>query len=344
MNGRRWFDSQDKVVPLAGVPRLLIELAERRGAPRPLLLRGTGIFDQDLRQPGHCISADQLLRLVANARRLAQGADLPFLLGHRLVGAQGGPLAELLHASPDLRRALVNLGRFRALWQPLMTILVQWSAERIHLQLLPVVELGDEATFIQDCLLTALAALIRQGLRQPPQLQVQLGYDAPRQLAQHQQHLGQHLEFGAACTGLSLARHHLQQRWPDHCPADYQQQLALCRQLWRPSAHSIGLLEWTLRWQRRHLRPHLRQNLTIDHCAAAAGVSTATLKRCLQRQGTSYQQLGDELRKQLALHRLATSLCSNEQLAHELGYSDGHNFRRSCKRWTGLLPSMLRQV
>lgn len=340
MSRRPWFDRQDKVVPLAGLPRLLIELAERRGASRTLLLRGTGIFDQDLRLPGHCISADQLLRLVANARRHAQGEDLPFLLGHRLIGAQGGPLAELLHASPDLRRALVNLGRLRALWQPLMTVMVQWSAERVHLQLLPVVALGDEAPFIQDCLLTALAALIRQGLRQPPQLQVQLNYGAPRQLAQHQQHLGQQLEFAAPCSGLSLPRHHLQQRWPEHCPADYRRQLAHCRQLWRQGPKGIGLLEWTLRWQRRHLR----HNLTIDHCAAAAGVSTATLKRCLQRQGTSFQQLGDELRKQLALHRLATSPCSNEQLARELGYSDGHNFRRSCKRWTGLLPSALRQA
>lgn len=340
MHRRPWFDRQDKVVPLAGLPRLLIELAERRGASRALLLRGTGIFDQDLRLPGHCISADQLLRLVANARRHAQGEDLPFLLGHRLLGAQGGPLAELLHASPDLRRALVNLGRLRALWQPLMMVMVQWSAERIHLQLLPVVELGEQESFIQDCLITALAALIRQGLRQPPQLQIQLNYDAPRQLAQHQQHLGQQLEFGAPCSGLSLPRHHLQQRWPNHCPDDYRRQLAHCRQLWRQGPKGIGLLEWTLRWQRRQLR----QNLTIDHCAAAAGVSTATLKRCLQRQGTSYQQLGDELRKQLALHRLATSPCSNEQLARELGYSDGHNFRRSCKRWTGLLPSVLRQV
>lgn len=340
MSLRLWFDSQDKVVPLALLPRLLIELAERRGAPRPLLLRGTGIFDQDLRQPGHCISADQLLRLVANARRYAQGDDLPFLLGHRLIGTHGGPLAELLRASPDLRRALVNLGRLRALWQPLMTVLVQWSAERIHLQLLPVVKLGDEALFIQQSLLTALAALIRQGLGQPPQLQFQLSYDAPRQLAQHQQHLGRQLSFGASCTGLSVARQQLQQRWPGYGDGDYQQQLAHCRQLWREGPRGVGLLEWTWRWQRRHLR----QNLTIDHCAAAAGVSTATLKRCLQRQGTSYQQLGDELRKQLALHRLATSPCSNEQLARELGYSDGHNFRRSCKRWTGLLPSVLRQV
>jgi AraC-like DNA-binding protein len=62
----------------------------------------------------------------------------------------------------------------------------------------------------------------------------------------------------------------------------------------------------------------------------------------LQQHHTSYSQLLDEVRNQLALSLLNQQDLSNRQLAQRLGYSDEHNFRRAFKRWTGAIPSTFR--
>ncbi|REE07534.1 AraC-like DNA-binding protein [Paraburkholderia sp. BL27I4N3] len=82
---------------------------------------------------------------------------------------------------------------------------------------------------------------------------------------------------------------------------------------------------------------------TLTELAQWMNVSPRTLRRKLADQGMSYNQLVDEVRKQLAINFLSTSRMSAEEISGRVGYSDASNFRHAFRRWTGLSPSDFRE-
>ena len=66
-------------------------------------------------------------------------------------------------------------------------------------------------------------------------------------------------------------------------------------------------------------------------------------RRRLEAEGTSYQQLKDRLRSDLAIDRLVSSQASIDELALELGFHDASAFHRAFRRWTGLPPGAYRR-
>ena len=67
-------------------------------------------------------------------------------------------------------------------------------------------------------------------------------------------------------------------------------------------------------------------------------MSGRTLRRQLSVLGTSYRQLLDQVRSDLARQYLENSNMSVEQVAQLLGYTETTNFRRAFKRWLGVSP------
>ena len=77
--------------------------------------------------------------------------------------------------------------------------------------------------------------------------------------------------------------------------------------------------------------------------AEALHLSSATLQRRLATEGTSFQTLKDELRRDIAIVRLNTSAAPLAQLALELGFADSAAFQRAFKGWTGSAPGAYRR-
>jgi AraC-like DNA-binding protein len=77
--------------------------------------------------------------------------------------------------------------------------------------------------------------------------------------------------------------------------------------------------------------------------AAALHMSAPTLQRRLASEGTSFQSLKDELRRDFAIVRLNTSTVSLAALAYELGFADSSAFQRAFKSWTGSAPGSYSQ-
>jgi len=64
-----------------------------------------------------------------------------------------------------------------------------------------------------------------------------------------------------------------------------------------------------------------------------------TLRRKLAEQGTSYQQILNDVRKSLALKFLRETRLSMDEIAERVGFSDSRNFRHAFKKWTDSTPS-----
>src|SRR5262249_48835345 len=70
-----------------------------------------------------------------------------------------------------------------------------------------------------------------------------------------------------------------------------------------------------------------------DEIASALGMSERTLQRRLEDEGTSFMQLLDNTRRELAEQYLGRLHLSLAQAAYLLGFADQSSFFRACKRW-----------
>lgn len=78
---------------------------------------------------------------------------------------------------------------------------------------------------------------------------------------------------------------------------------------------------------------------SLEEIAGEMFTTPRTLRRRLAGQGTSYQRILNEVRKNLAMRFLRETDLSMEEIAERVGFSDSRNFRQAFKRWTDTTPS-----
>lgn len=79
-----------------------------------------------------------------------------------------------------------------------------------------------------------------------------------------------------------------------------------------------------------------------DEIASELRLSERTLQRRLQEEATSFVQLLDDTRRELAEQYLGRLQLSLAQAAYLLGFSDQRSFFRACKRWFKVSPGQYR--
>lgn len=94
---------------------------------------------------------------------------------------------------------------------------------------------------------------------------------------------------------------------------------------------------------REYLEQNLARPVTIQELAQALHVSVRTLNRRFAEEGTHFQAVKDGLRRDIAVHRLASSNTGMAALAFDLGFSDATGFCRAFRHWTGSSPSDYRK-
>jgi AraC-like DNA-binding protein len=94
---------------------------------------------------------------------------------------------------------------------------------------------------------------------------------------------------------------------------------------------------------REHLENRLHRVIKLEEIAAALLMSNRTLTRRLDDEGTSFQVIKDELRRDVAIALLAQTSLSPAEIGAKTGFEDPTTFYRAFKRWTGCSPGVYRQ-
>jgi AraC-like DNA-binding protein len=168
---------------------------------------------------------------------------------------------------------------------------------------------------------------------------VQLQHARPSDLSLHQPIFGQHIEFGAERDTVSFDRATCALPVVTADPSLGELVMAHAREL---HARLPENPSWTNRVQRLVSAELPRRMLTIDDVATRLSVPKRTLQRRLKEEGTSFEELTDVMRRELAERYLREQRLGVQETAFLLGYSDVSAFHRAFQRWTGVTPSAWR--
>lgn len=176
--------------------------------------------------------------------------------------------------------------------------------------------------------------------RRIPILSARFSYPRPAWWQEYLSMYATDLSFNCAETGFAFSAKLL------HAPI--AQTEASAREFLREAPHNFIVKFKNARSYQARIRRRLRTTKpetwpSFTDLAREFDLAASTLHRKLEQEGTSFREIRDDLRRDLAIDRLAHSRVSVAQIAGELGFAEPSAFHRAFKVWTGLRPGDYRQ-
>jgi AraC-like DNA-binding protein len=83
-------------------------------------------------------------------------------------------------------------------------------------------------------------------------------------------------------------------------------------------------------------------HVTMAWASKQLGMSVSTLRRHLDGENTTFRDIVDAVRREIAERQLSRGLAGVSELAFVLGFSSVSAFHRAFKRWRGEAPTEFR--
>jgi AraC-like DNA-binding protein len=311
-----------------------------QGVDVPGLFEAAGLDIELLEKPDARFSADDITRLwdlaVTRSGRPALGLDRE--LAARYVNFDVVGYAML--SSPTLRAGLESFARYLSLISDAATFEVQPERRGAWLILghmgntLRIPRQRQEYGLL--ALLMACRWLTRREVRP---LAVESIFPEPADFHPYRMAFECPLRFDQPATRMLLATSDLESAIPSRNASMY----ALHERVMEDRLASLGNARTSYRVSEEIVRRLHQGEPRREEIAASLALTDRTLQRRLHAEKTSYQQLLDEARRELARKYLADEHYSLGQVADLLGFVDQSNFFRATKRWFGMPPGQYRQ-
>jgi AraC-like DNA-binding protein len=171
--------------------------------------------------------------------------------------------------------------------------------------------------------------------------EIWFSYPKPTDTTEHERCFrGARLRFGAPFDAILCDRRYLDLPMPGADARLHQ----LLRQQLEERIAELPPAQQLRRQVRKWVSAELATgNPTAAGIAARLKMSRRTLTRQLVQQGTTFKELLDEVRCELAERALISEDVALVEIAQRLGFREPGNFHRAFRRWTGSTPAEYRE-
>lgn len=317
----------------------LLEQLRAMGVPPEQLLpppRLREIRESDARTQ---MSLDEWVAIMEAAIRVSGDPDLALKAGAGIKPGQLGLLGHVLMSCATVGEAIRQAGRYLRLLHAIggaepvirdgqLEVPMSWTAGTLP------------SPLIAQFRLAACAGMGRWLTGQPQlRMDAYFQFPAPPDLAIYRRVFGGALHFDQAQTKLAHPADYLQLPVAMADPAMQQLAQARAETLLRELAPESALL--------REVEAVLARGLPVGRVsladtAAALKLSTRTLHRRLEEEGTSFRAVLDTVRRRSAEALLRDARVTLADVAFLLGYTEQSTFQQAFKRWTGQTPGQHR--
>jgi AraC-like DNA-binding protein len=331
MNRRVWVRSG----VLAGAADLLAEL----GVDADALAAGCGLDPAGLSQPDLPVPAEAVVGFFETAAERSGCADFGIRLASRQDLSVLGPLWMTMRSAQTVRDALQVLAQFFVVHTTGAVAGFEPQADGgavVSYALSAGVSPRDRQTV--ELGLALLCNELRQhcGAAWQPRA-VTFAHGRPPSLASHRRAFGPALQFEQERNAVWLDRASLDTALSGRSMATH----AMLKKLLVGRVDSAQAVASKVEGAMRALMPFA--DCGREQVASLTHLSQRTLQRRLGEAGTSFQQLRDRVRADIALKYLRQSSLQAAQIAEILGYSEPAAFTRAFRRQHGMTPSVARR-
>ena len=328
-----------------------IDALRRRNVATAPVLREAGISERDLAASSplnHRISAMGQSRLLDCAAEAIEDTAFGLHLAEQADLRNAGIFFYVISAAENLGEALALLARYSRIANEAVRVKLSATPEGL------VVEIGfvglprplgrQGAEFQMAVALRGLRELTGRDIRP---IRVAFAHSRNADLPEFARFFGCPVEFGRAVDEgvasdlFEFSNDAAAAPLLTHDPKLFAALEPFCDMAAKERRTASDTLRAAVEKEAEKLLPHGKaQKRTV---ARALGVSARTFSRRLALEGTTYDEVVDQLRRSLALQYLKEPGMSLAQIAWLLGYEGSTSFSHAFKRWTGHSPSMARK-
>lgn len=326
----------ENTVVSANYASLILRLCESRGITLSQLIVGIDINAEIFTSSHASISGKQFVQLVENAYALYDDPAFGVHSGKHINISTHGMIGFTLMSSSNLKEAFdVILRYYRTIFSIMTFELTQQDGVAILAFDVPY-KVGHIKSVMIEGFLVGFGSVIRMILADvdfSAKIRLQVKEQPYHQVLNDLYDSG--VEYGSEVNEICFDSDLLSLRMSAADPQTAQLARAQCEHLKRLA----DAKETFTQQVRVKLFSHKKRLPKLDEIAQIFNMHSRTFGRYLSKEGTSYQELLDDVREVLAMEYLANPNMLVEDIAYSLNFNDTSSFYRAFKRWTGITPS-----
>ncbi len=312
---------EQRIYPAAKIA-IVVDALAAEGVPVGDALRRTSLSPSDLRSPTTLVSVNQVIESYRNAIRFSRAPHFAFETGLKAHVSSYGMYGFAILSSMNFHETMHFAVKYHQLATPLVRLQFCEESGSADWTIDPLPHPAIDARlyrFIVELQFGVHVSLHRDVMGSafyPSGLQVT--FEAPEPDEQYREALGCTVAFGQPRN-----RFLYDAAWLNGAPQfgneiTYAAVLALCDDLHDRLQNRIGVAGKV----RSYLLATLGRHTSLDHAAAHLGVPVRTLRRKLRDEGTSFRDLFDQLRAEVAIKYLRDTQMTVDDIAQALGFSE----------------------
>ena len=335
------FDTSAACIP-SNYSRLIARELNLQESDLPSLLHMTGLTTDQFIQEDNLLTSHQQIQILQNGLRLSKDETFGLRLGLRFTPPTHGAMGFLASSSPNLLMGLKALQTYlptRLNFARAEIITTDsWLEGHCYFD----VDINEE---VNRCLSEVFVKII---------------FDFAEFI------VGRQLDEGI--TYFTHAKPKYSQRYSDYLPGQFEfsserlmvrvpiELSQIPNTSTNPDNYLFAMRQCEMMQEKllsnKHTTKYKLQNMMLSHppgilcedeAAATLFISKRTLARRLQKEGTGFRKIRDEILSQQAADYLRDSTMSVDAIAALLNYHDSTNFRRAFKRWFQKTPDEYRK-
>ena len=321
----------------------LVEVLSEQGIAAEASLSGTGLSPESLANPETLTSVRQYITVCRNALQLSKNPETPFLTGSRIPLSAYGMYGFALVCCPTIREYFQGAVKYHRLATPLLSM--SWREEDSYASWIfpmdgTITHPDSLHRFLMEQQLTQLSTHLRAVVESDTYLPVRasLSYSSPAHTELYERYLGCPVRFSQPISELVYPKSLLSarprmahgltskilQETCDRILGEVKTSTGVAGEVYQIIASTPG------------------HSPSMDGVARQIGTTVRTLNRKLGAENTSFTQILDDVRSELASEYLRSTKLSIEDISELVGFSDAANFRHAFRRWTGTTPAHFR--
>ena len=328
---------EQRVFPAAKIAHVVDALSAEGVAPEDALRR-TDITLEQLRSPAILVSVNQVIECYRNALQLTRDPHFAFNTGLNTHLALYGMYGFAILSSMNFRETMQFAVRYHELATPLVKLRFLEEAGLAAWMIDPLPHPAVEARlyrFIVEMQFGVHVSLQRDvmGSAFRP-LAAHVTYEAPAGENDYEKTFGCPVAFRQSANCLQFDAVWLDRTPPLGNEIAYSTVIALCDDLHDQLRNRLGLAGKV----RSLLLANLGRHASLEDVSARLEIPIRTLRRKLHEEQTSFRDILDQLRAEVAIRYLRDTKMTIDDIAHALGFSETANFRHAFRRWKQTSP------